>query len=388
MAGKIRLGVAGCGPRGAYIGGLFKDHPECELTAVMDKFLPPAQKAAEAFHLPEARVFTDFDKMLRDAPMDAIYLACDPMVQVDMACRAMAAGKHVCTDVPAAFSIDECWDLVRTVEKTGRKYMLMEQVRYSGFVETWKRMRERGEFGHVCFAQGEYIHYLDNCNFWIDPATGENICKPARPTDRTVIPSWRLKAFAHPIYYLPHTLSPLLYILGDRVERVSCMGTQQISYAFPGIKLPARDIEYALMHTAGDTVLAAGAGFTFPYPHRHAETGHHWYELRGTRASVESPRRPDDRFWRWRESASAHEAMDLHSSPQDATAEQLKTGHGGRDFKPVDLFVTCVLNDTLPAMDVYLAVETAAPAILAAESARRDGVMLTVPDFRPGARPA
>jgi hypothetical protein len=159
------------------------------------------------------------------------------------------------------------------------------------------------------------------------------------------------------------------------------------------------------MHTAKDTVMAVGAGFSLPYPRRCAHLGCHWYELRGTKASVETPRRWDDKFWRWRmdpgesgatqvQAADANwdrpqgmekfDRMNLDSAPLDATEEDKKSGHGGRDYRPVDLFVKSILNDTTPAMDVYLSVETAAPAILAAESARQGGVMLTVPDFRPG----
>ena len=45
-------------------------------------------------------------------------------------------------------------------------------------------------------------------------------------------------------------------------------------------------------------------------------------------------------------------------------------------------FADAILNDLTPPMDVYRAVETAAPAILAAESARQGGILLQVPDFR------
>ena len=45
-------------------------------------------------------------------------------------------------------------------------------------------------------------------------------------------------------------------------------------------------------------------------------------------------------------------------------------------------FIDAIKNDTTPPMDVYKAVETAAPAIIAAESARRGGELLEVPDFR------
>ena len=78
----------------------------------------------------------------------------------------------------------------------------------------------------------------------------------------------------------------------------------------------------------------------------------------------------------------AVETMDLSSTPLDADAAQASTGHGGTDYKPVDGFIRSILDDTTPEMDVYKTVENAAPALLAAQSAREGGKLLDVPDFR------
>jgi predicted dehydrogenase len=261
----------------------------------------------------------------------------------------------------------------------------MEQTRYWGFIEAWTQMNARGEFGHICQAQGEYIHYEDRWDKWVDTATGERFTGLRPPDGRDVEPTWRYKVLGDPIFYLPHTLSPLLKVLDDRVVRVSCMGTRRRSYTYPNENLPWRDIEYALMHTEKDTVLLAGAGFSMPSVNR-GQTGHHWYEVRGADAAVESPRCREDTFRVWRRGAEAYETMDVSTVPPGADGAAAGSGHGGADFKPVDTFVRSVLDDTVPPMDVYLSVETAAPAILAAESARRGGERLEVPDFRPTAR--
>jgi predicted dehydrogenase len=379
---KVRLGLVGCGHRGIYIAGLFNSHPDCEVTALMDRFGGRVEQAARALNLPHVTAYTDYEKMLQEAPLDALFFACAPTDQVEMACEAMERGKHACTEVPAAFTLGECWKLVRTVEKTGAKYQLMEQTRYWGFVDAWRAMRERDELGHICLAQGEYVHYERNWGYWTDQETGEVLNTLTPPAGRRVEPTWRYEILGDPIYYLPHTLSPLLKILDDRVESVSCMGTQRHSYTYPDQELPWRDIEYALMHTAKDTVLLAGAGFSLPHPGR-GPTGCHWYELRGTRGTVESPRGAWDSFRVWRPGMASHEKMDLSMTPLDASEEQAKTGHGGADFKPVDSFIRSILDDTTPPLDVYLTAELTAPAIVAAESARRGGALMEVPDFRP-----
>ncbi len=389
---KVKLALVGCGGRGRYMAGLFARHPLCEIVAVMDIFRRPAEEAAVALGGAGIRIFGDYPALLSQAPLDAIYFACDPLVQVELACQAMDKGIHACTDVPAAFTLDDCWKLVTTVQRTGCKYQLMEQTRYWGFIETWKRMNDAGEFGHVCLAQGEYVHYSDKWNFWRDRRTGEFIHEPDRPAGRETEPTWRYKVLGDPIYYLPHTLSPLLKILGDRVERVSCMGTRPRSYTDPEHDLPWRDIEYAVMHTAKDTVLIVGAGFSLPHVPR-GPLGCHWYELRGDKASVTSPRYKGDAFRVWRRgrtppagTTAAYEAVPLSATPLDATAEQAQSGHGGADFKPVDTFLRAIVEDTTPPMDVFLTAEMTAPAILAAESARHHGILLEVPDFRSATR--
>ncbi|MFC1452328.1 Gfo/Idh/MocA family protein [Verrucomicrobiota bacterium] len=379
----VRLALVGCGSRGIEVGANFKKHPDCELTAVMDIYPSCTDRAVARLGVPGVRVFDDFNALLEDGEVDAILVACDPTFQIDLACRAMEAGKHVCTEVPAAFSIEECRRLVETVERTGYQYQLMEQVRYWGFVETWAEMRRQGEFGHVCFAQGEYIHYERGWGAWINADTGAVCTAFDLPSDWKAEPTWRYRVLSDPIYYLPHTLSPLLKILDDRVVRVSCMGTRKGSYSFPDddVALPWSDIQYALMHTARDTVLCVGAGFSLPYVHRGPQIGCHWYEVRGTTASVESPRCKDDSFRVWRPGMGSYEAMDVSTIPINADDEGARSGHGGADTQASDRFIKAVQTGVPSEMDVYRAVETAAPAILAAESARKNGQMLEVPDF-------
>ena len=384
---EVRLALVGCGGRGVNVSKLFKSDPRCRITAVMDRFVSRAQQAAKELDLPDAKIYDDFEKLLREGPIDAVFFACDPMVQADLACQAMAAGKHVCTEVPAAFSIQQCGNLVKTVEKTGVKYQLLEQGRFAGFIDAWKQMHDRDEFGHVCLAQGEYVHFLPRFRNWYNVETGEQFHDLARPAGKNVEISWHAKVRSDPIYYLPHTLSPILKVLDDRVVRVSCMGTRRGSYTFPELNIPWREIEYALMHTAKDTVLLVGAGFCLPSVPR-GPTECHWYELRGTKACASSPRHKSDCFRLWKEGMDDYEKIELSLVPREATEEEKRSGHGGQDYRPVSTFLRAIVEDAPTGMDVYQAVETAAPAILAAESARQGGTLLDVPDFRPEGKSA
>ena len=377
----IRIGVAGAGPRGRYLARLYSDHPQCTVTAICDPARPRAEAAAANLGRPDIAIFTGFEEMLKAAALDALVITAPPDIQVDLACAAMERGIHVTTEVPAAYSIEQCWNLVRTVEKTGAKYQLSEQTRFWGFIQEWRAMARRGDFGQILFAEGEYLHF-EAWDYWFDPRTGETYRGSAAPPEgKQVVKTWRHRTFIHPIYYLPHTLSPLLSITGGRITRVSCMGNRPKSYHVEGLE--TRDMEIALMHTSSDTVLRVAAGFTSPHGPRRA-TGYHWYQVVGTRCTVEWSRTPSDlpKMWTptdgWRE-------VDWGLVPGDVPLHIRQSGHGGADWWPVDAFVGAILGKGEVSMNVYDAVETAAPAILAAESAEEGGALKEVPDFRRGA---
>ena len=68
-----------------------------------------------------------------------------------------------------------------------------------------------------------------------------------------------------------------------------------------------------------------------------------------------------------------------------APKEARESGHGGMDYYPVSTWFDAIRGKAAPAMDVYAAVETAAPAAAAIESIRRGSTSVKVPDFRPNA---
>jgi predicted dehydrogenase len=377
---KVRLGVVGLGPRGRYIGKLYQAHPSCEVAALCDTFSSRVETYAAELGNPSIRLFTDFEDMIASVALDAVLITAPPDIQVDMACFAMNKGLHVATEVPAAYTIEDCWKLVRTVERSGVNYLLSEQTRYWGFIRQWTELVKRNELGRILFAEGEYMHYSE-WDYYMDPKTGDTYYgDPVPPDGKQVEATWRNRSFIHPIYYLPHTLSPLLKIVGGRVVSVSCMGTRPASYYVKGAA--ARDLEVALMQTTDGTIIRAAAGFTSPSGPRR-DTSYHWYQVKGTGGAVEWARSKQDRPRMWCIGDPDWREMDWKSdagTPPGFTAE---SGHSGADGWPVDNFLRAIIEGAPLEMDVYDAVETAAPAILAAESSREGGVLKTVPNFRP-----
>lgn len=381
---KIRFAVLGTGPRWRSLGNVYMQHPNMEVVALCDiaDGLPEMarDKLKESFGC-EPKLYSSYEDMVKDAKYDAIMITCDPDIQVDYAVAEMDRGIHVMTEVPAAYTIDQCYSLVNAVRKNGVKYQLAEQTRYWNFIKKWREMSERGEFGKIYYAEGEYLHFEQKWDYFRNKKTGITVWTddPSYHNNPEYERTWRYRAFEDPIWYMPHELSPLLSITGGRITRVSCMGTKRGSYYAEGFD--TRDLECAIMHNSNDAIFCLRAGFTTPFGKKQG-TSAHWYQIKGTKQTVEWSRSTLDapKMYVHGEDWSQH--PEWSTADPEAPAEFQNASHGGADYYPIYHFMDSILNDKTPPMDVYRAVETAAPAILAAESARRGGEMIEVPDFR------
>src|SRR6185312_10745300 len=172
-------------------------------------------------------------------------------------------------------------------------------------------------------------------------------------------PTWMQRM--PPIHYLPHELSPLLKVLDDRVSEVVAMGTRSPSYAFPDVAQP--DMQVALTKTEKDTVLRMEASFAHPHP----PTNYHWYQLTGTQGRVEWKRAARDRPKLWLAASGLDDLTDADwdTAPLDAPDAARESGHGGVDLLPHLAFRDAVWGVKPLEFDVYRAMDTAAPAILA-----------------------
>ena len=383
MEKKIRLGWLGVGPRGQGLVGCYAHHPQIQIVAIADYARGRAEEVAawaSAVCGTPVKGFQTYEEMVKSVPMDAIMITSDPDCQVDYAVDAMHRGLHVMTEVPAAFSMKQCWDLVNTVRATGVKYQLAEQTRHWNFVRQWRKMAQSGEFGKIYYAEGEYLHYEPrwdllrekDTHYSVNPSSAEEFNDPRYEM------SWRYKAFQNPIYYMPHELSPLLSITGGRICKVSCFGTRLGSYDNPLIQ--CRDLQTALMYNTDDVIFSLRAGFTAPYGPK-SVLGAHWYQIKGSKATVETSRSTLDSMKLYR-AGGEWEAKNWGTEDPDAPDYVRGAEHGGADFYPIANFVDAILNDTEPDMNVFRAVESAAPAIMAVESSKRGGILMEVPDFR------
>lgn len=358
----LRCGVVGSG-RGAAVAACGFQNPKCKIVAACDhneKVLAHCKEYFESLGKTDVEYLTDYDRML-EMDIDAVIVATEAIYHVPIVKKALEAGKHVLSEIPSITTVEEAYELKKIVsEHPDLIYMAAENCCYWAFIETWKKMRENGEFGDVVFAEAEYLHSIDPENFAPDN-----------------YPEGHWRTFNPAIKYTTHELGPLLYIMNDRCVSVSCMNADiEYNPYFP--KKNATSIAIFKTEKGAVIKLLVSFGAYTSYDHN--------YRLCGTKGSIETDRRTvvDD----------AHSFANLSSIPGTfsqkieipVTAKYLDEygnssafGHGGADSVMFADFVDCVLENKKPVLDVDFAIKMSLPGIIASQSAEQNGANLEIP---------
>lgn len=130
----VRIGLVGVGSRGTLLLKLLLDMEAVEVKAVCD--LLPERVARAQNMVSEAgqpaptgysRGETDFERLCETEELDLVLNATRPWKwHVPISVAAMTTGKHAATEVPAAETIEGCWQLVETAEKTQKHCVMLE----------------------------------------------------------------------------------------------------------------------------------------------------------------------------------------------------------------------------------------------------------------------
>ncbi|MBS5726090.1 MAG: Gfo/Idh/MocA family oxidoreductase, partial [Clostridiales bacterium] len=105
---KVRIGIIGCGgiANGKHMPGL-KTVPEAEMVAFCDLELSRAEAAKEKFGSKDAKVYTDYKKLLEDTSIDVVHVCTPNRSHSYITVDALEAGKHVMCEKPMAINSAE-----------------------------------------------------------------------------------------------------------------------------------------------------------------------------------------------------------------------------------------------------------------------------------------
>lgn len=163
----VRVGLIGLGARGGFHLRQLLLLEGVEVKALCDNHAPTAREHldyCEAQGIPRPDEYSrgdeDYRRMLERADLDVVVISTPWGWHTPMAVHAMEAGKHAFIEVPAAVTIDECWSLVETQERSGRHCMMMENVCYGREELMVLNMCRKGVFGELTHGEAAYIHDL------------------------------------------------------------------------------------------------------------------------------------------------------------------------------------------------------------------------------------
>ena len=346
----LKVGVAGL-RRGRGLANTFQNHPEARLAAICDPVRERREQEAEAFCVESA--YADFDAFL-EAGLDVVVVATPAPMHANHSIRAMEAGAHVLSEVPAAWSLDESSALADAVRRTGRIYMMAENMNFYHYVQDWKTKIQSGAIGRVFYAEAEYIH---DCRKLMQGPEGELTWRASMP----------------PIYYCTHSLGPVLDILDDRC--VSAVGMSTGTHTEP--QIGSIDMQVGLFRTAKGNVIKILCGFTVT-----REPGMHWQIFYGTEGTLENRRAPWEDAKIFRMGEGPMEKIQALDSDPDAPVEARAGGHGTSEHFMVDRFVRAVNGQGPVPIDVYRSLDFSVPGLCAHLSAQQGSAPFDVPDYR------
>ena len=397
---NVRVGFVGLGMRGPGAVQRFCYLEDATIVALCDLYperVEDAQKILDRHGKARAAEYSGeegYKELCQRDDIDLVYLAVPWQLHTPIAVYAMEHGKHVAIEVPAATSIEECWALVNTSERTRKHCMMLENCCYDFFELSTLAMVQAGAIGEPIHAEGSYQHNLDP--FW-----------------KAYWDNWRLKENQknRGDLYPTHGLGPVCQVLnihrGDRMKTLVAMDTKPFNGAKMSEKLygkadatfAAGDQTTTLIQTEkGKTILVEHDVMTpRPYSRMYQIVGTDGYAAKYPVSMlcfrefeegqpVDAHTVGTEKVYR---GAAADEMLEKYPSPiltpeLVALAKEVG-GHGGMDYIMDYRMVYCLRNGLPMDIDVYDLAEWCCVTPLSRLSLENGNMPVEVPDFTRGA---
>ncbi len=385
-----RIGIIGTGGRGtALLQNLLA--ADAQINALCDLVPEKARHAQELVtragqKAPE--LYTDdehaFQKLVSREDLDFVVIATPWHWHTPMAVAALRSSKYVATEVPAATTIEECWQLVDTAEETKRHCIMLENCCYGENETLVLNMVRAGLFGDLLYGEAAYLHDLREEMF---SNKGEGLWR------RTV------HAQRNGNLYPTHGLGPVANYMsinrGDRFDYMVSVATPAKGLAaYRQAHVPPGDPKWSERYIDGDlctSLIKTANGLTINL--QHDTSNPHPYDRLNTIGGVKGVFRdyPPRIYFDGQESGEQYASLDPykekygHSLWKKQGDMARKTGgHGGMDFLMISRLLQCMREGLPPDMDVYDAAAWSAPGPLSAASIASGSAPIKFPDFTRG----
>jgi len=331
-------------------------------------------------------VYLDHKEMLAKEKLDAVLCCTTWITHGRIAVDSMRAGCHVALEVGGAASVEECWQMVRASEETGKFCMLLENCCYDRKEMALFRMVREGVFGELVHCEGGYRHDLrDEIAYGKENRHG------------------RLPNFMHRNgeVYPTHQLGPIAKLLrvnrGNRFLTLTSMASKARGlnefilrekgpeYYLANQQFAQGDIVTTTIKCAGGETITLVHDCSLPRPYSRN------YALAGTKACYREAPFNDaiyiDNMSPHHEWESFDKYLEQYEHPLWKAyhdRDQHAGGHGGMDYLVLCAFADAVRRGEQPPIDVYDTAAWMVVTCLSEESVAMGGMPVSIPDFTNG----
>lgn len=343
---KIKVGIAGYGYCRFGAAFEFQNHPNVEVVAVTDLYADRCAKLAEECRC--NKTYPSLEKMVEDDLIEAVFCATDAPSHARHCSLALDRGKHVASAVPACFgTVEDGARLLESVKTSGKKYMMYETGLFHADLFAMRQAYKAGAFGRLVYTEGEYYHY-----------------------GVMALPSYQdWRKGCPPMWYPTHATAYYVSVTDGRFTEVSCQGFRgDLPETQPGANNWSNpfDSEIGIFKTAEGGVCRIAV--TWGLNGMSGDTGRVGGEFGSMHGTNYTGVRKD-------------------LLPSDLSRPPLPPGvnsgaHGGSHGRLTDEFISSILADRKPLVDIYTALNMTIPGIIAHQSAIKGGELLRIPQYQ------
>ncbi|WP_440881783.1 Gfo/Idh/MocA family protein [Tenacibaculum sp. C7A-26P2] len=394
---KVKVGIIGLGNRGTTLLQMFEwlvAQGHCEIIGLSDLQENKVQKAAERlkqWQKKKPKTYfgndTEWKKLAQEDDIDLLLIATPWEYHAPMCIYGMNQGKHVACEVPLAYTLSECWELIETAEKNQKHCIMIENCCYNEEELFVLNMIENGVFGDITHTEGAYLHdlraHMLSNDYYED--------------------QWRLK---HHIerdgnFYTTHGLGPISFYLnigrGDTFDHLTSMSSRELNLSETAKRLgsPYTDFKCGDMNS---TMIKTAKGKTILLQFD-VHTGRPYSRINkvvGTKATHDGyPSRlyidkEELAYWghQWLSEDDYKKYQSKYTHPiikkLKKVSQGFKQGHGGMDFVMIYRLIRCI-NLGLPLdINAYDSVMWSAVTPLSEISVASKSMSVPIPDFTNG----
>jgi predicted dehydrogenase len=386
----VRVGFVGVGLQGGSHVRNFLGIDGVEIVALGDVNAPRAEEVAtwvedDGRRRPSlyTRGETDFVRMCEEEDLDLVFTATPWEWHVPVCLAAMENGKHAATEVPAAYTVDDCWALVEAAESHQKHCVMMENCNYDRPEMMVFHMARQGLFGEILHAECGYLHDLRGIKF---EDRNEGLWRRAHALARDGN------------FYPTHGLGPVANVMdinrGDQLDYLVSMSTPsrglydwaEAHYPEGHPKRQERyvqgDVNTTMIKTVHGKTIYVSHDTNLPRPYSRI------HMVQGTKGLFQGyPHRvhvegmsPDHRWEDWMDRRDEFD----HPVWRDLEARSAGAGHGGMDYIEDYQLVKALREGRPTDMNVYDAAMLSVICPLTEWSVANRSHPVDVPDFTRG----